>query len=368
MAMAGKFLKKTDGANWRFVGCFFAGQMVQWVKGGEGVNNKKYVTLELVKLFAAYMVVFIHVPFLGDAGNVVDALARFAVPLFFLISGFFSYEIPIEKIKKRAKHILKITALTTATYFLFKIAMMLYFGDMSTVISYFKGFFNAKSLFDLFVFNLPFSSGHVWYLLALIYVYIIFYFITKFRVSQKIVWSAALILLVLHILLGEILSIFGIDIPIHFLRNFALMGFPFFALGLFARKHQDRLQKVSNLTILIAIAIGCVESVVSRMLLQENELHIGSIFIMFALVVVFIKYADLQYPKCFSVLTDCSTYIYVFHIVISDVIYILYSRFNINIDAVVWLKLIHPIVVCIASTVFAICITQAKKLLKSKKK
>ena len=44
---------------------------------------QKNHTLELLKLFASYMVVFIHVSFTGKFGTMVDALARFAVPFFF---------------------------------------------------------------------------------------------------------------------------------------------------------------------------------------------------------------------------------------------------------------------------------------------
>ena len=52
------------------------------------------------------MVVFIHVLFYGKLGVVIDALARFAVPFFFLVSGYYSYQIPCEKIKKRIRKIL----------------------------------------------------------------------------------------------------------------------------------------------------------------------------------------------------------------------------------------------------------------------
>ena len=63
------------------------------------MGKEKNMTLELIKLFAAYMVVFIHVMFQGEFGVLVDALARFAGPLFFWVSGFFSYGISTEKIE-----------------------------------------------------------------------------------------------------------------------------------------------------------------------------------------------------------------------------------------------------------------------------
>lgn len=39
---------------------------------------QKNDTLELIKLFASYMVVFIHVMFYGTVGEAMNALGRFA--------------------------------------------------------------------------------------------------------------------------------------------------------------------------------------------------------------------------------------------------------------------------------------------------
>ena len=44
-------------------------------------------TLECCRILAAVFVVFLHVPFPGLLGKTVNCLARFAVPLFFAISG-----------------------------------------------------------------------------------------------------------------------------------------------------------------------------------------------------------------------------------------------------------------------------------------
>ena len=67
------------------------------------MDKQKNNTLELLKLFASYMVVFIHVVFSGHIGVALEMLARFAVPFFFLVSGFYSYKISPHKIKNRMK-------------------------------------------------------------------------------------------------------------------------------------------------------------------------------------------------------------------------------------------------------------------------
>ena len=86
-----------------------------------------------------------------------------------------------------------------------------------------------------------------------------------------------------------------------FVRNFAVMGIPFFGLGLFVKKYEFKFQAIPNYAIFASVIIGAFESVVSRCFLGENELHIGSLLILFAMVCTFTKYAEVKYP---SFLTD----------------------------------------------------------------
>lgn len=44
-------------------------------------------SMDLAKLIASFFVVFLHVPFPGQIGQIIGCLARFAVPLFFILAG-----------------------------------------------------------------------------------------------------------------------------------------------------------------------------------------------------------------------------------------------------------------------------------------
>ena len=48
-------------------------------------------TLDMVKAICAYAVVLLHVHFPGNAGIIANVLARFAVPVFFMVSGYFCF-------------------------------------------------------------------------------------------------------------------------------------------------------------------------------------------------------------------------------------------------------------------------------------
>jgi len=303
----------------------------------------------------------------GQAGVIMDTLARFSVPLFFLISGYYSYNIQPEKAKKRIKHILILLIFATVCYIAHKIIALLSNSGMDGVVTYFDQHFNFRTLITLLVFNLPVSSTHLWYLWAILYVYIVFYFVAVFRCSEKIVFIISFFLLFLHLSLGEGLSALGITVPIHYVRNFALMGIPFFALGLFTKKHENKLRSIPNYMLVIAVAIGIFESLFSRYFFGKNELYFGSLLILFAIVAVFIKYPTVKYPPFFNALSGCSTYVYIFHIMISSVILQIYKLFTIDFNNSIILRYAHPFIVCVASTVFAYGIIQLLNVLSSKK-
>lgn len=333
----------------------------------ERMNNQKNTTLEMIKLLASYMVVFIHVQFWGTMGGVMNALARFAVPLFFLISGFYSYQANPQKIRKRIRNVFTLLIFATVCCTLTNIIPLLLNGRLDLVVSYFKNYIDPTVLVRLLVFNVPVSSGHLWYLLAITYVYIIFYFTTLLRYNEKVIFIFSFLLLFINVLFGKWLSGVRIAASVSIVRNFVLMGIPFFGVGLFAKKHESKLRTIPYYAPVIFFAIGILVSILDYHYFGTSDLNAGSLFILFALVIVFIKYSAVQYPSFFMALEGCSTYIYIFHIAISVVIGKVYTLFGIDIASSVILTNIHPILVCIASTVFAYCVTKMFKLIHQKK-
>jgi hypothetical protein len=218
---------------------------------------------------------------------------------------------------------------------------------------FFDKYTNLSTYVNLLVLNVTVSSGHLWYLVAILYVYVIFYFATKFKIEEKAIFIISFSLLLLHVLLGEGLSVFGIVVPFPLLRNFALMGMPFFGIGLLAKKHEGKFQNIPNYVVFVLAVIGAFESVISCLLFGENELYIGSLLILVAIVCVFIKGATVKYPSFLTAFDGCSTYIYIFHIIISTVILIFYGVLGIDIYSSLILENLHPIVVCVACTIFS---------------
>lgn len=71
--------------------------------------RKKYNLLDAIRIIASFFIVTIHIHFPGTFGQVIIEFARFAVPFFFMASGFFSYyedtSVVPKKIIRKIKHI-----------------------------------------------------------------------------------------------------------------------------------------------------------------------------------------------------------------------------------------------------------------------
>jgi len=323
------------------------------------ISNKNQ-TLELLKLLASYMVVFIHVPFYGKIGTAMNALARFAVPLFFLISGFYSYNTSHIKIKKRIVHIIHLLAFSTILYTVYNAVLFLYNNDLEGLFQYFNKYLNLKAMLKLLMLNVPVHATHLWYLLALIYVYFIAYFTFKYKLNEKFIFIASFSLLTIHLFMGEFLSTLGYKTPIILVRNFALFGMPFFGIGMLVKKYENLLRKIPSSVIFISAITGISETLFSRLLFGTNELYIGSMLILFAIIIIFIKYDDKKYPPLLSSLDGCGTYIYILHILLSSFILRLYQLGGLNYNSSITMRIIHPLFICFLSTILAYCI---KKLM-----
>ena len=304
------------------------------------------------------MVVFIHVLFYGAVGTAVDALARFAVPLFFLVSGYYSYKTTPDKIKRRIVHLIDLLVFAVLVYTCYYVLRHFLNKDVYGMCQYFKQYLNPKVLLKLFVLNIPVRTEHLWYLFAIIYVYLIFCFSIIHNISDKLIFAASVLFLLLHLFMGEVLSVFQIYVPIPLVRNFLLMGLPFFGLGIFTKKHQHKLRKLSDCKIIVFAIIGILETILSRYLFGKNELYIGSLFILFSLVVVFIKYPRIKIPPVFTALSDCSTYIYILHPLVSSVLKLVYPVFGAAYSSIV-LQMLHPLIVCVFSTITAYILNKA---------
>lgn len=242
------------------------------------------------KGLAAIFVVLIHCKFPGTVGDIFEALARFAVPLFFMVSGFFSYnddkDIVSKKLPKKIKHIFSITITANIFYIIYDVSINLIDGTLTSWIS---SIATPVSLIQIFITN-SFFSSHLWFLFALIACYLILFAVNKLNI-YKSAYILIPIVLIIHFALSQIGPHFYKDMPPVIFRNFALFGFPFFMLGNFIAKHKSFLCcKLSNTVLIIAIVAGSCEAVFKRLFFSKNEeLFLGTVIAVTAMFIFAFK-------------------------------------------------------------------------------
>jgi surface polysaccharide O-acyltransferase-like enzyme len=279
-----------------------------------------------------------------------------------MVSGYFAYCNSTEKIISKMKNIIKIYFWGAVIYFCFYGILTLYDSGIKAAVWYGISYFNPVFIFKFVIFNLPRSSEHLWFLVALIYVYALHYFIDKLKIKESIYLWIGVVLLAIHLLLGVGLSSIGIVIPICVIRNFLLMGYPFYCIGMLIRKNEDLIhKKFTYKRAMILILIGVIETVISYFICGGNELYIGSVLVAVALLIISLKAKDIQINEKLIKLSQASTGIYLIHLVIG------YSLERIVATDMPVVKNVFPFLVCIISTFVVLLSERIKETKKPNK-
>lgn len=162
--------------------------------------------LDFIKGIACILIVFAHCEFPGVFGIAVKAIMRFCAPFFFMVSGYYYLSdktLNVNERRRKAWHICKITIWASLFY--------LAFGIIQTILS--PSSFGTFSWKDVFVFlgcnKVLFITGEMWFMYALLYVYLALVFINQGwyrRNSGKI----TLICLSLYVFLAQGLYVAGL--------------------------------------------------------------------------------------------------------------------------------------------------------------
>lgn len=308
------------------------------------VKNRN-VPLDVLKLVASYMVVFIHFKFDGEVGFIVDALARFAVPVFFMTSGYFACGNSVDQLKAKIRDIVGIYLTGAVLYFCFYFALRWYDAGLKSALWYCVSYLNVTHIAKFLIFNVPRSAEHLWFLLALIYVYGMYCFITKQKIKERVYLCVAVFLLIAHYVLGVGLSAFGVVTPICVVRNFLLMGYPFFCIGIVLRKKETAIvQKFTCAGTATMLIVGVVTTIASYFVCGANELYIGSTMIACALFIIVLKMKNTQLDEKIIKLCRYSADVYLIHILIGNCLERIVAT-----EAVAW-KIAFPVLVCVIST------------------
>lgn len=272
--------------------------------------NKQYnYCLDFIKGIACIFVVFLHCEFPGTTGVVVQAFSRYCVPFFFMVSGYYyCNEKTLEKTerKRKAIHIGRITAWATLFYILFGCIQFFVLYDISLT-------FSLKDIVAfLFCNQMFFIVSQMWFLYALLYVYVVLVFLNPDWFRNHCLQIATVCLL-FYVCLAQGLHLAGIRVPNCVYKNWLIEGFGFFALGFSLHLFGEKIS-LNNKSLLWIIAITTVLSIAERYLLgRDFGVNICSIPQATALMLYAINNPDRQQGAIQRLGRDCSMMVYILH-------------------------------------------------------
>ena len=287
-------------------------------------STKQYnYCLDFLKGIACMFVVFMHCEFPGITGVAVQAISRFCVPFFFMVSGYFCFRPLVQQsesqrtmilnkesnsliIRKKVLHIAKITLYASLFYLAFVLSKQLLFHNQNFTIT-------KKALFNWVVFNVPrVIAGQYWFLFALLYAYIFYGILERFNL-RKFSYILAGIMFVVYIVMAQGMHLAGIKIPNHFYRNWLIEAFPYFMLGHWIHENQEKINITNRslVTIIIATTLLCW---VERWIMgRDFGVNIVSIPQVFALFVYGVKNPTNHEGALQRLGRDCSMLVYILH-------------------------------------------------------
>lgn len=334
--------------------------------------------VSVLKLISSAFVVFIHVVFPGKFGTALSGLGRFGVIFFFCVSGYYAYRVSVPVLKKRMKKMVALMILASGIYFAWNVFHR-YFVLHSGTRSYISDLLTVKTAARfVFIGDNPFG-GHLWYLMAMILVYLITIIYTRFWDSpDEINYTPLYCIAVCGYLVQIIFAVkargTGMKVSYRVYRYCLYNGLPAFCMGLFLRQYRDRIVKnycFSGRKAALMVVIGSALCLLQWFGIGAASLPVGIVAVVIALMLVATqpRSEPPQSPAkraLFNCAETCSTVIFVIHLLVHKVIHA-------NTDRVPAFKAIrshvwfYPIFVLLVSLLIGVCVSIALSVIRGKR-
>jgi membrane protein len=342
--------------------------------------NKRVKGLDLLKLISAFLVVAIHYQADIPTKEYLITFCRVAVPVFFMINGFFWEYANNTSFKNgwiRIKKLAVLTAITIVVYNIYDIIIHFFNSYLVTdiaILAEWKYQFTPIRIVTFILFNDPGAAYQCWYMLALIYTYAIVMFFDK-KGKADVLYRYAPFLLIIQYFLNVTAEYFVSQYNYSLLyRNWLFMAIPFFCIGASIGKvYQENKQRLCEkrrmfLTgSILILPIYVMEVLAVKYLLRTYfELYLSTIVL--ALLLFLTSLTNEIHSRPLELMSKCgamySTSIYCSHVFVGSIISLLINLLVPNLYKSYCI--VRPVVVFLLSLLIAILYIKIKKYVSTK--
>lgn len=319
--------------------------------------------INFVKGVAAIGVVLVHFQFPGVLGKALCSVGVCGVIFFFLVSGFYAYdpddEAACRKLMKRFKRNLVITLIAVAVYAAYTVIEQLALGTIGEWLDRFKDPWLLPRMIVLGDFE--FIHGDpLWFMPALLYSYLILYFLHKTRISRY-AYILLPLLLLLRIGTETYTNSFGADW--HLSGNFLVGGLPIMLTGHYIACKEDRFAEIP-LYLTVPYTVFAAALMFVTVNVPVFGIDVSQVFKIWCAVEVFLLTLRLPEKRCVPFLERLgekySLYVYLSHYLIGTLLAVVLAKAG----APAWVNAwVLPILVILVSVLVSVglCAAREKK-------
>lgn len=198
----------------------------------------------------------------------VRSLSGFAIPAFYILSGFYVLDTKREERMAKTLRKIKRTALCFGVVFLFYVLLnvgLMFLTNTITIT------FSKRMIFEFVVMNLwPLPIGdNIWFIQAMLYAYIVIFVLDKLKL-MKFYRILLIILFVFMLLTGEFSGVIRFSNPLgypYIPGNWLTRALPYILLGKLLRDKKKKLEETKFWKYLIAFVVGGVLVILELLIL-----------------------------------------------------------------------------------------------------
>ena len=332
-------------------------------------SRNRIYGLDILKVFCISFIILLHTGALKNCLSInLDPICRFAVPCFFMITGFFYHStVNAKRDVSQIKKVIILILIANAVLILLNVIDCLLSGK--SVVDWLLSCVSIKKMIRLFLFNNGiidgrFGSDYIWYLNEL-YVLVIAYIFRKLGIFKVLYYLTPVLLICGFVIECFSQQLFGVNFSAEasycYYRNFLTVGIPYFCIGnLLNRFDLEKIKKHKFALLIVSVILLCVSFVEFRVELHFSLCTNGEFFIVTPLYSISIflffysAFADKKPNKLFGFIALVGeryvVWIYLFHFPMIALIRVLFSYFglpDINLFVLSFLTLLLSFLVSI---------------------